>query len=202
MNRTISVLPAYGASGPVVINGNQVLAWVLGIIAWVCICSGAWFVATRADYVKLAEANICYGSDGHSHSTLLQCANVKPSDAAFYKSEIDRKARISRLAAAAGGLVAAITIIVIQSQKRRRRYVRIPTFRTPSRFSETVFERNQQREAEINDSLKQEHARREAAVKNMYRLRALRMARGEKLTNGPRRIAANIAKLPELLRRR
>ncbi len=113
------MLPAYGASGPVVINGNQVLAWVLGIIAWVCICSGAWFVATRADYAKLAEANACYSSKGHSRSTSLQCENVKPSDAAFYKSEIDRKARNSRLSGAAGGLAAAIAMIVIQSRKRR-----------------------------------------------------------------------------------
>jgi hypothetical protein len=30
---------------------------------------------------------------------------------------------------------------------------------------------------EINDALKQEYARREAAVKNLYRLRALRLAR-------------------------
>jgi hypothetical protein len=43
-------------------------------------------------------------------------------------------------------------------------------------FAETVFERNQRRETEINDALKQEHARREAVVKNMYRLRALRLA--------------------------
>jgi hypothetical protein len=84
--------------------------------------SGAWFVATRADYAKLAEANVCYGSKGHSHSTLLQCANVKPSDAAFYKSEIDRKARISRLSAAAGGLAATVALIVIQDRKRRRKY--------------------------------------------------------------------------------
>ena len=42
--------------------------------------------------------------------------------------------------------------------------------------AETVFERNQRRETDINDALKQEHARREAAVKNMYRLRALRLA--------------------------
>jgi hypothetical protein len=41
--------------------------------------------------------------------------------------------------------------------------------------AETVFERNERREAEINDAMKQEHARREAAVKNMYRLRALRL---------------------------
>ena len=40
-------------------------------------------------------------------------------------------------------------------------------------FAETVFERNQRREAEINEALKQENAHREAAVKNMYRLRAL-----------------------------
>jgi hypothetical protein len=44
-------------------------------------------------------------------------------------------------------------------------------------LAETVFERNERREAEINNAMKQEHARREAAVKNMYRLRALRLAR-------------------------
>jgi hypothetical protein len=44
-------------------------------------------------------------------------------------------------------------------------------------LAETVFQRNERREAEINDALKQEYARREAAVKNMYRLRALRLAR-------------------------
>ncbi len=44
-------------------------------------------------------------------------------------------------------------------------------------IAETVFERNQRRETEINDALKQEYARREAAIKNMYRLRALRLGR-------------------------
>ncbi len=44
-------------------------------------------------------------------------------------------------------------------------------------IAETVFQRNERREAEINSALKQEYARREAAVKNMYRLRALRLAR-------------------------
>jgi hypothetical protein len=43
--------------------------------------------------------------------------------------------------------------------------------------AESVFERTQRREAEINDALKQEYARRDAAIKNMYRLRALRLAR-------------------------
>jgi len=50
-------------------------------------------------------------------------------------------------------------------------------------IAETVFERNQRREAEISEALRQEHARREAAVKNMYRLRALRLARESKLDN-------------------
>jgi hypothetical protein len=43
--------------------------------------------------------------------------------------------------------------------------------------AETVFQRNQRREAEINDALKQEKARHASAVRNMYRLRALRLAR-------------------------
>jgi hypothetical protein len=50
-------------------------------------------------------------------------------------------------------------------------------------IAETIFERNQRREAEVNNALKQEYARREAAVKNMYRLRALRLSRDAKLDN-------------------
>jgi hypothetical protein len=50
-------------------------------------------------------------------------------------------------------------------------------------ISETVFGRNQRRETEINDALKQEYARRDAAIKKMYRLRALRLARDTKLNN-------------------
>jgi len=45
--------------------------------------------------------------------------------------------------------------------------------------AESVFERNQRREAEINNALKQEAARRAAVVKNMQRLRALRLSRDE-----------------------
>ncbi len=44
-------------------------------------------------------------------------------------------------------------------------------------LAETVFQRNERRDAESNIALKQEQARREAAVKNMYRLRALRLER-------------------------
>jgi hypothetical protein len=47
-------------------------------------------------------------------------------------------------------------------------------------IAETVFQRNLNRD-EINEALKQEHARREAAIKNLYRLRALRLARDAKL---------------------
>ena len=51
---------------------------------------------------------------------------------------------------------------------------------TQIEVAETVFDRNQRREAEINDALRQEQARHKAAVKNMLRLRALRLARETK----------------------
>jgi len=47
--------------------------------------------------------------------------------------------------------------------------------------AESIFDRDKRREAEINEALKQEEARREAAVKNMVRLRALRLAGDAKL---------------------
>jgi hypothetical protein len=43
-------------------------------------------------------------------------------------------------------------------------------------IAESQFERNQRREAEVENALKKERARHEAAVNNMYRLRALRLA--------------------------
>jgi hypothetical protein len=46
--------------------------------------------------------------------------------------------------------------------------------------AEAVFKPNQRREAEVIDALRQERKRREVAVNNMYRLRALRLARDEK----------------------
>jgi hypothetical protein len=46
--------------------------------------------------------------------------------------------------------------------------------------AETLFERTQRREAELNEALKHEYARREAALKNMYRLRKLHLARDAK----------------------
>jgi len=46
--------------------------------------------------------------------------------------------------------------------------------------AETVFDRNQRRETEIADALKQEAARRAAVVENMHRLRAMRLAHDAK----------------------
>ena len=51
-------------------------------------------------------------------------------------------------------------------------------------IAETQFERNQRREAEVEDALKQERGRHEAAVNNMHRLRALRLARDAKSISG------------------
>ena len=50
--------------------------------------------------------------------------------------------------------------------------------------AETIFDRNKRREAEINDALKQDQARHEAKIKNMHRLRELRLARDAKVKNG------------------
>ena len=44
-------------------------------------------------------------------------------------------------------------------------------------IAETVFERNQRRETEITQALQQEEARRAAVIKNMHRLRQLRLQR-------------------------
>jgi hypothetical protein len=45
---------------------------------------------------------------------------------------------------------------------------------------ETVQSKNQRREAEIALAMKQETERRAAAVRNMYRLRALRLSRANR----------------------
>jgi hypothetical protein len=45
--------------------------------------------------------------------------------------------------------------------------------------AERVFQRNEKRDAEINEALRQEVARHDAAIKNMHRLRALRLARDQ-----------------------
>jgi hypothetical protein len=51
-------------------------------------------------------------------------------------------------------------------------------------IAESQFERNQRREAEVENALKQERARHEAAVNNMHRSRPLRLARDAKSIGG------------------
>jgi hypothetical protein len=43
--------------------------------------------------------------------------------------------------------------------------------------AESAFDKSKRRKAESNDALQQEHARHEAAIKNMQRLRSLRLQR-------------------------
>jgi hypothetical protein len=50
-------------------------------------------------------------------------------------------------------------------------------------LAETVFEREQRREKEISDAMKMEAARRSAAIENMHRLKAMRLARDVKSSN-------------------
>jgi hypothetical protein len=47
--------------------------------------------------------------------------------------------------------------------------------------AETVFERAQRREREIDDALKIEEERHAAMIENMHRLRTLRLSRGRNL---------------------
>src|ERR1700758_173105 len=70
------------------------------------------------------------------------------------------------------------TIICMSDMLSRRRIFMLEA--KQREVAETVFDRNKRREAEINDALRQEHARHGAAVKNMHRLRALRLAREAK----------------------
>ena len=56
----------------------------------------------------------------------------------------------------------------------------ITAMQDTERFSETVSERKQRLEAAIGEALQREASRHEAAVKNMHRLRALRLERDQK----------------------
>lgn len=70
--------------------------------------------------------------------------------------------------------------------------------------AESVFQRYERREAEINDALKQEAARHAAVVKNMGRLRALRLSRNENgnAAQGRSSTVGTVGKQPAKLRRR
>ena len=87
--------------------------WMIGIIAWVLICSVSWFIATRDDYAKLNAASACYDIANEKRLSSPQCATVKQSDIYSYKAEIDRKARISRVVAALGsGAAIAVWLLL------------------------------------------------------------------------------------------
>jgi hypothetical protein len=53
----------------------------------------------------------------------------------------------------------------------------------PKQVAERLFARNQRREAEIDEALSREAGRHAAAVENMHRLKALRLAREAELKN-------------------
>lgn len=63
------------------------------------------------------------------------------------------------------------------------------------KIAEAAFGKKQKREAELNEVLKQEDARRAAAMKNMQRLRALRIERDAKNHRAKKRACSPIGAL-------
>jgi hypothetical protein len=97
---------------------NLIAIWTTGIIVWVLICSGGWYVATRNDYAMLASAKACYATQSRAQYVSAHCEDRKPSDILQYKAEIDRKAAISRLAGAMGAAVAIAALIAVRGKSR------------------------------------------------------------------------------------
>jgi len=98
----------------------QVNAWTLfgsvaGMILWVVICSAAWFISARGDYANLAIARACYSENAQIRAADSKCDGIGSPDT--YMSEVNRKARISRLAAAAG---AGLGCMVLIATRRKR----------------------------------------------------------------------------------
>lgn len=93
-----------------------VLAWTAAIVLWAMLCAGGWFIATRDDYARLAVAHACEAKTEQARLADPECAAAGSAAANF--AEINRKARISRLAAAGGGVVAVL--IIIMSRRRQR----------------------------------------------------------------------------------
>src|SRR5579862_651075 len=86
-------------------NQSQANAWtffgpVAGMVLWAVICSVAWSISTRDDYAHLAVARACYSVAAETRAGDSRCGGIGPPDA--YMGEVNRKARISRLAAAGG----------------------------------------------------------------------------------------------------
>ena len=91
-----------------------VLAWTAAIVLWAMLCAGGWFMATRDDYAHLAVARACEVKTEQARLADPGC--VAAGSAAAHFAEINRKARISRLAAAGGGVIAVL--IIIMSRRR------------------------------------------------------------------------------------
>ena len=87
-----------------------ILAWTAAIVLWAMLCAAGWFIAVRGDYARLALAHACEAKTEQARLTDPECAAAGSSAANF--AEINRKARISRLAAAGGGVVAVLIIIM------------------------------------------------------------------------------------------
>jgi anti-sigma-K factor RskA len=82
------------------------ICWLAEILVWVLTCSIVWFAATRDDYAKMNAAAACFSAEPRTHVDVLRCADAKRSDVAVFKAKIDRKARLSRVAAALGSAAA------------------------------------------------------------------------------------------------
>jgi hypothetical protein len=95
------------------IGVRSLIIWTGIVLAWVLICSGGWYVATKDDYRRLAVASGCYGPD-EAPKVGTDCAGVRASDVLFYREEIDRKARNSRLAGAGGAMAIVLCMVVMR----------------------------------------------------------------------------------------
>ena len=93
----------------------KVAIWSSGVIAWVAICSGAWFVASRDDYARLKAATACFAAQ--PPAAAASCSGLRPTDILSAKASIDRKATLSRLAGAGGAMAALSALILSRRQK-------------------------------------------------------------------------------------
>ena len=98
------------------INALAFIAIVGGIIVWEVICAGVWWVSASGDYANLASARACYSENLQTRTADPKCSGIGPPDT--YMSEVNRKARISRLT---GALVPGVGIVIFLIVRRRGR---------------------------------------------------------------------------------
>ncbi len=102
-------------------NESRVNAWtffgsIAGMVLWAVICSVAWSLSVQGDYASLAIARTCYSKTGQIRAGDSRCGNIGPPDA--YMREIDRKARMSKLAAAAGAGLGCVALITATRRRK------------------------------------------------------------------------------------